>query len=196
MASGFLLQQALVDQGPDVQGLVDERVDVHIALAGHLQCVMKVLQLLADDRVSQRLGDWQVQRLARHLWLVKAQEPVALLQAQKAIELFLAHRTGGGAEQRILEAQVVGHFLQAMAGGIEVVVAAADHQGTCELHVERLIFPKTNRFDKQQRLIRARRPEQSKQFPAVCIGQLPFLPLDQDRGLQRILDDLGQEIPA
>src|SRR3546814_20441803 len=87
----------------------------------------------------------------------------------------------GVVEQRILETQIVVYFLKAGTGGIEGVAFAADHQGARGFYRKRRIFPKTKCLDEQKRLVRARRPVQPMQLPALRISKLPLFPHDQDR---------------
>ncbi|MNE99766.1 hypothetical protein D3C80_1984900 [compost metagenome] len=57
MSGGWLRQQSLADESAYIQRLVDERVDVDIGLARHLQCVMEVILLLFNYRACQGFGD-------------------------------------------------------------------------------------------------------------------------------------------
>src|SRR3546814_15494651 len=77
--------------------------------------------------------------------------------------------------------QIVVYFLKAVTWCIEVVSFAADHQGARGFYIKRRIFPKTKCLDEQKRLVRARRPVQPMQLPALRISKLPLFPHDQDR---------------
>ncbi len=169
-----LVQQAFVDEGAYIQRLVDERVDIDIALARHFQCVMKIILLFFDDGIRQGFGHWQVQWLARKLWLVKPQETVALFQAQQAIERFLLCGACGVTEQRSLETEMVVYFLKTMHGRVEIVAFGADHHGACKFYEVRLIFPEANRFDEQQCLVSTGRSEQPEQLTTLFLRQLSF----------------------